>query len=338
VKLPYGTEERVQAFDGADILKEADSLIKSAEKRLEALETKKEEAGRLLEQMNDPQFWEDQERKREVLDKYRMLDVSIRIESRLAEPLSKLAEIRKTAQGKSANKNIQSKTLEQAAMALREWDERLAEEGAGAIWLFISNADPLQEGANFLESLTSMELAWCRKLGLTTSVVAYGPLDGELGRVVLEIEGPGASRYLAMEHGLHRLRRTQESDYKARIEVLTRGDSQFAGRTGFRPIRRRKGLFDLEVNLKGTLRLPDRGLSLELVGSDKSTMSQFFDDLERGWQHSIDGELETARVYGEGGVVRDPRTNVTVARLRDVWRGNLDGFLEGWRKERGAKE
>ena len=40
-----------------------------------------------------------------------------------------------------------------------------------------------------------------------------------------------------------------------------------------------------------------------------------------------------ARVYGDGGAnARDPRTGVVAAKLKDVLKGRLDGFLEGWRR------
>lgn len=40
-----------------------------------------------------------------------------------------------------------------------------------------------------------MELAWCRKLELSASIVAYAMSDDELSRVALEVEGPGASLF-----------------------------------------------------------------------------------------------------------------------------------------------
>jgi hypothetical protein len=44
-----------------------------------------------------------------------------------------------------------------------------------------------------------------------------------------------------------------------------------------------------------------------------------------------------ARIYGDESVgARDPRTGVSVPRLKDVLRGNLDRFLDGWRRGSAA--
>ena len=49
------------------------------------------------------------------------------------------------------------------------------------------------------------------------------------------------------------------------------------------------------------------------------------------------GVGRAARIYGEdGGGARDPRTGVSVPRLREVLRGELDLFFEAYRRVRKA--
>ncbi len=330
VTLPFGTEKKVRTFDAESLLKEADALLEAAEKRLTDLEIKKKEASGLLARMNDPQFWECREGKRETLERYRMLDVSVRLETRLSEPILRLADIR--SEGADPDATALSRMLECAAKSLHEWNERLAEDGISEVWLIISNADPLQQADDFIEHLTLMELAWCRKLELSAAVAAYGIAEGGLVRVALEVEGPGASAYLAMEQGLHRLRVAQKSDAKARIEVIPHSGSPPPKQAGLRSVRQRKGMFGLELACHCRLHIPGRGLSAEFVGSDRQTLSHLLHDLEQKWMLPAEGGPETARLYGEDGVVRDPRTHVVMARMKDVWKGNLDKFLEGWRQ------
>ena len=100
-------------------------------------------------------FWEDQERKREILDRYRMLDVAVRLESRLAEPILQLSDMRALVKEAEVNTVDLSQRIERAAKSLREWDERLAEDGISLVWLVINNADPLQQAGEYIEDLTS---------------------------------------------------------------------------------------------------------------------------------------------------------------------------------------
>ena len=52
-------------------------------------------------------------------------------------------------------------------------------------------------------------------------------------------------------------------------------------------------------------------------------------------ENATDGEVDVSRIYGKDGVIHDPRTGVTSNRIKEVWKGRLDEFLEGWRRARG---
>lgn len=332
VSLPSGTEENIRRLDLAGLRKEAERLLKAAESRLADLEEKKAESSRLLSQMNGPAFWDDREKNREVLDRYRMIDVSVQVESRLAEPVLQLADLLEEPDAGEAAPALLSRTVEEAARSLREWDERLAEEGGGRIWMVIGNSNPLQPAKEFVENLAAMETAWCEKLGFSVSPAAYGLAEEELARVVLDVEGPGASAYLSMEQGIHRIRNPRSSDAKVRIEIIPQDPFQPLEKAATRPVRKRRGLFGMEIAFTGRLQIPDRGLTMTWVGSDQEILEHLLFDLSRHWMQPPEGEPETARVYGDSGVVRDPRTGVSMARPKEVWKGNLDKFLEGWRK------
>ena len=92
-----------------------------------------------------------------------------------------------------------------------------------------------------------MELAWSRQLGLTATVAAYSIAEDELNRAVLEIEGPGAEIYLAMEHGIHRLHFPRVKDSKIRVEILPNIPSKDNFQVDIRTIKHRRGEFTLTL-------------------------------------------------------------------------------------------
>ena len=75
---------------------------------------------------------------------------------------------------------------------------------------------------------------------------------------------------------------------------------------------------------------------LQAHGDWGDSLASLFPTLRDVWAQPPDGEPETARVYGEGGVARDRRSGVTSGRLKDVWKGRLDPLLEAWRRQADA--
>jgi len=330
--LPLGTGEEVRRLDRISLLDEAAKVSSRAKKRLHQLAKKKEDRSLLLERMNKPRFWEGTDEKRRVLDRFRELDVAIRVEERLAGPLLQLAELGQSSPEGREELSQLARLVERGAEALNAWEERVAEEGAGAVWLTISSADPLQSAGSWLRDLAEMELRWCRRLGLDAEVVAFETHEDELIRVVLDVEGPGAAAYLAMEEGIHRRRRREEGNPRVVMESIDQGPPPTEEWPRIAPIRRRKGVFGLDCHLRGSLEIEKRGLVLGFVAGQRAVLSHLLHDLSRAWQAPADEPPALARVYGERGIgAKDPRTGATAPRLKDVLKGNLDRFLEEWR-------
>src|SRR5690606_23275502 len=106
------------------------------------------------------------------------------------------------------------------------------------------NVDPLHRADDLIEQLVEMELSWCRRLHLAAELVAYGESDGALTRAVLEVEGPGAATYLAMEQGVHRMFRPNRPDLRIMIETVPRGPAPAdALSRAVATLRRRSGRF-----------------------------------------------------------------------------------------------
>ena len=187
-----------------------------------------------MAQINEPDFWDRIDHREVVLDRYRALDVAIRMRKRFAGPILHLVEL---LDDNPTSPSILSPALEQAADSFRQWEECLAEEGHAAIWMVLSNSDPLKSAGRWIRKLANMELAWSRRLGLTGSV-------------------------------------------------------------------------------------------------NESVLSRLLPDLARAWSKQP-ADVDVARIYGKDGVIQDPRTGVASNRIKEIWKGRLDEFLEGWRRIRG---
>ena len=179
-----------------------------------------------------------------------------------------------------------------------------------------------------------MELAWSRQLGLAASAAAYSIAEGELNRAVLEIEGPGAEIYLSMEHGIHRLHFPRAKDSKIRVEILPNIPSKSNFQVDIRTIKHRRGEFNMGLRCRGRVEVENRGYIAELFAENESVLSRLLPDLAMAWSKQP-AEVDVSRIYGKDGVIHDPRTGVTSNRIKEVWKGRLDEFLEGWRRTRG---
>jgi protein subunit release factor A len=283
-----------------------------------------------------------------TLERFRSLDVAIEVESRFARTLDDLDRL---MQDPSPWRDLArvARVVEAAARALHGWQARAADESARELWLLISRADPMQSAESWLIELAKMELAWCRRVHLHAAIVAAEAADGEWSRIILHVEGPGAASYLGMEEGLHRLVQTSGPDLKARVDLLSRetpaateaaeaADAAHATReTPFRisPIKARSGPLDVSMTCSGRLEMDSHGVVIDLIGADPRTLAELLADLEadrRGGGADDRDRAAVSRVYGKDGVAaRDPRTGATMARLKDVRKGELDPFLDAWR-------
>ena len=329
--LPVGTTKKIRNLDLNQLVAEARALVDAASNRLAGLESDRREAADLLAQINKPDFWDRMDHRVEVLDRYRSLDVAIRMRKRFAEPILHLVEL--LADNPPTPANL-SPALEQAATSFRQWEDCLAEEGHAEIWMVLSTSDPLKSAGQWIRKLANMELAWSRQLGLTASVAAYSLAEDELNRTVLEIEGPGAEIYLSMEHGIHRLHFPRVKDSKIRVEILPHSPSKDNSPEDIRSIKHRRGEFNMELRCRGSVEIENRGYIVELFAENESVLSRLLPDLTKAWSKQP-AQIDVSRIYGKDGVIHDPRTGVTSNRIKEVWKGRLDEFLEGWRRTRG---
>ncbi|CAB1082675.1 hypothetical protein D1AOALGA4SA_10272 [Olavius algarvensis Delta 1 endosymbiont] len=331
VVLPVGTKEKIRNLDRKQLIAETHVLVDAAHGRLDRLESERKEAAELLTQINQPGFWDQLNQRDEVLDRYRALDVAIRMQERFARPILHLAEL---CEDRHSEPTALAAALEQAAVSNRLWEERLAEEGHSEVWMVLGSSDPLKPADEWIRKMANMELAWCRQLGLTATIVAYSVVEHKLNRAVLEIEGPGAENYLSMEQGIHRLHFPQSPDFKIRVELLQNGLMEKDSSVRIQSVRHRRGEFNLMLTCRGHVKLEERGLTVDLLAQDERTLSRLLPDVAASWRRpSTDSSI--ARIYGKDGVIHDPRTGVTSSRIKDVWKGHLDEFLEAWRRARG---
>ncbi|WP_428267964.1 AAA family ATPase [Haliangium sp.] len=339
VELPVGTVAHTVNLDEAGLRARAAEILDRATPLLAALTSKQEQRTGLLARMNEPGFWDDQVRRGQVVEQFRSLDVAIRSEQRLAEPLELLGEALTGEETGTPLRKRLAEALERAAHALNEWETRLAEEGPSALWLALGNADPLRPGNTWVEDLTRLELAWCERLGLDAQIVGYALTDGHLARVFIDVEGPGAAAFLTMEEGIHRMHRGVQAPQRVLCELIEKrplpsiGDDTQALRV--HAARSQQGLFGLNVEAQGRVRVPERGLVVDVLGSRQRGLEHLLVDLAAAWSAPVVENPELARVYAEGGTgARDPRTGVVAPRLKHVLAGQLDRFLEGWRRHR----
>ena len=331
VVLPVGTTKKIRNLELNQMLAEARALVDAAGNRLAELKNDRREAADLLTQINKPGFWDLIDHCEEVLDRYRTLDVAIRMRKRFAGPILHLAELIEENAPTPADL---STALEKAANSFRQWEDCLAEEGQAEVWMALSTSDPLKSAGRWIRKLANMELAWSRQLGLTASVAAYSIAEDELNRAVLEIEGPGAEIYLSMEHGIHRLHFPRGKDSRIRVEVLPNSSSKDNSQVDIRPTKHRRGEFNMELRCRGRVEIENRGYIVELFAENKSVLSRLLPDLARAWSKQP-AQVDVSRIYGRDGVIHDPRTGVTSNRIKEVWKGRLDEFLEGWRRMKG---
>ena len=333
VTMPLGKVAVKQVLDRKALATEAELVLARAQKRLAELETQKRESSDVLAEMNGEGFWKDPVHAQSVLAKYRALDVAIQTGTRFAETISRLPDLREQALGRSALVPAFARGLEAAARALAQWEERAAEEGASAVWLQLRTIDPLEDGSAWLCDLAEMEVAWCKRLNLAAEIAALGLTDESLTRIVLEVEGSGAAAYLAMEAGIHRLHRAERTDLRVRVDVIAKGRIPDDGLRHVTRVKRKHDLatrVGLDLAFQSKLRLPDRGITIDLYANRAETLAHLTQDLENAPERVATPPV--ARAYADSGSgARDPRTGAVVPRYKDVMRGRLEPLLEGFR-------
>lgn len=317
--------------DAETLLIRSRDLLKHAAPLLEDLNRKKERISELLETINHEGFWES-EKKNTTIEQFRTLDVTTRIEERLSKPLHFLTEVLQECEKIDVSPTRLSRAYDRASEALTQWTERVADDGIGSAWMIISNQDPLNSDTKWLTQIADMECHWCRRLKLSYDIIACSLHDGELSRLVLELEGPGISSYCGMEQGIHRMKRNGRPDIKGKVEIIPRSEALDAETGSLQQIKKQTIIPRFEVCYKTRLDLPNKGLQIDFFGKSRKALSAFAHDARQCWLEHTNGNNDTVRIYGKGGTVEDPRTGVSTANAKDVFKGKLERFYEGWKK------
>lgn len=329
VALPEGPGETTRSLDREGLLAEARGQLDAAQPLLDALAAAERERVEQLARMNAPGFW-DSDDARDVVERYRALDVAVEVQTRFASPLRRLRDVLEET---DVPVERLARRIEAAARGLQHWLERQARDSAEDVWLLLSTAGT-GESQDLLAELVEVEVAWCERLGLDAEIVAWQERDGVLRRVAVAVHGQAAEHLLAMEVGQHRRARREGADARVRVRLVVRGTG--AGRPGrVESARRRTGPLGVECRVRGRLSVAERGLTMSLLGPDEATMRELLTDLASALQGPAT-TAEVARQYGVDGLgARDPRTGATVVKGKDVTRGRLDPLLEAWRRRDG---
>lgn len=220
-----------------EVISNLEDLMRQIQGTAEILDLKKMrgERGVLEAQMNEPEFWQNQEKAQQVSKEFDELNQEIEVwdkivkEAQEALDLSKLhemeeetdSEFKKETENKYQKLNKQFQDLEFRVLLGKDYDRNNA---IVAIHAGTGGTD----AQDWAEMLKRMFLRYCEKKNLKTRVVDESK-GGEAGikSVTFEVEGLYAYGYLKSEAGVHRLVRISPFDAEsmrhtsfALVEVL----------------------------------------------------------------------------------------------------------------------
>ncbi len=317
-----------KAVADAQTLEDPHELLERAGQLFDMLEHGRKERDALLERINSKQFWSRDKQKTDVLEQFRELDVSINVQTRYARPITLLQDAM-TEGLATLSASRKDALIRGASEALKRWQERVVAEGPSAAWLVISAVDTRPPG-EWLRALAKLETAWCRRAALECTALAFELRAGELARIILDVAGPGAMHYLAMEAGVHRQVRSGQPDARARIDLLAKPEHPRPLDVKARGCGAKPGPLGITAHAEAIVALPARGLKVSLLGSSVDALGPLASHLKSVWADPRRETVEIARIYGEtGAFVRDPRSGAT-APWRAVAKGRLDPFLDSF--------
>jgi ATP-dependent Clp protease ATP-binding subunit ClpC len=315
-------------------------------------------AHRLLENMGQPTFWDDQGRSRQTLSTI----------YRLEQVTDRFADLRTRTEGLAEIANMMR--VHGDAAGLRELGETLAalerDLTLAELELMAGDGDVLPVDAAFVcitplvmpraheandwaEALLAMYASWARRKGYEAETISK-----EGGSLTLVVRGPSVHRVLAGEGGVHKLQRDADTGaggrtregrpaapriQLARVEVLpaARPGGDAAGLAGDEvtlAVVEETGDRDARDGARQVVEATDRlsGLSVRVQAQDAEQLALALlaarrEQRSRGSGMTADDAL--ARVYylARSQHVRDPRTGHRDGRPRDVLAGAIDPFL-----------
>ena len=290
------------------------------------------EASALIAQSQRSGFWDEPESAQAVMKRYKVLDARLQADARLLEPVRK---VRQAFDADGLELDVLAALVSEMALSYRRWLDLGADEAPNGVWLVIGPADPLhpEHASAWLSQLVRMYRGWLSRRDFTWEIAAEEVVNGEVLRVVFEVEGAGVMRTLEMEQGLHRRKRLDGSTARVNVDVIPRRESEptrVPSDMRVTDARRSTGEHVERVGARLRLKVPARGIEMTMRGVDRPTLTLLGDDL-LGYMGAPAPVGETARTYGVvGGTARDPRTRASSPVIKDVLRGNLESFLRAW--------
>ena len=183
---------------------------------------KEKELDSLREKASKPDFWNDNQRAREVTRRMVRLEEDVsnhhRLDSQL-EYLQELVELAIEEDDESINDEINTE-LETAKKELGEWEFKLMMDGEHAqsnAILSIHSGAGGTEAQDWAHMLYRMYMRWCEQHGFKTDELdfACGDEAGIKSATIL-VSGNYAYGYLQAESGIHRLVRLSPFDFNHR--------------------------------------------------------------------------------------------------------------------------
>ncbi len=316
------------------LLTEASAWLARWEPLIREFEERQDLASRLIEASNERGFWDDVERAQEVLKRYKTIDARLQTDKRLMKPLGKLQQaVERTDDTLSTSIGG---LVEELAVNYRRWIDLGTAGGSDSVWLTVGPADPLNTASEWLVDLVAMYRGWLRRKGYNYDVIAEEVGNGEVVRLVMEVDGPGIGKLLEMEDGEHRRRIPNGGSERALVTVIPRRTNENGKEVELPPgvavedARRTRGVAVPRRTVRLKIVILGRGLTVVLHGNSRPTLEALSVDLT-GTLAAPPTNPVVVRTYGlKGGLVRDPRTSASSGQLKDVSRGNLEVFLRAW--------
>ncbi|MGK0358253.1 MAG: ATP-dependent Clp protease ATP-binding subunit ClpC [Bradymonadia bacterium] len=290
------------------------------------------EASALIAQSQRSGFWDQPDSAQGVMKRYKVLDARLQADARLLEPVR---AVRQAFDADGLELDVLAGLVSEMAVSYRRWLDLGAEEAPNGVWLIVGPSDPLhpEHASAWLGQLVRMYRGWLSRRGFTWEIAAEEVVNGEVLRVVFEVEGAGVMRTLEMEQGLHRRKRLDGSSARVNVDLIPRRESEptrVPADMRVTDARRSTGEYVERIGARLRLKVPARGIEVTLRGVDRPTLTLLGDDL-LGYMGAPAPVRETARTYGViGGTARDPRTRASSSAIKDVLRGNLETFLRAW--------
>ncbi len=303
-------------------ISDAKSLLASLEPLMNSLETVRSRRSDVLKLMGAADAWTNDDRRNNLLEEFQNLDLQVRMQ----ENGEQAAQMLEEALSESAPTERIARRVQRLTTAKRNWEMRLAEAGPSSIWLMIGVTEATKDNSELLEKMAVAEMRWCRQLSLEVAVAGYSEENGELSRVYLDVEGPGASEFLKHERGVHRFFPGTENHAKIFVDAVPKKEKSNLGQV--RSKRKRAGRLGIFVDGEASCYFEERGISRTVIGSHDVRLRRLSATLDK--LETI--PTEVVRIYGKDGVgARDPETGVSLMKLKDVFNGLFDRFLEARR-------